>query len=174
VQLAFDDLDSAPVNGGTITEDTTPRTETSGNGNNIGNGGGIPPTGSVGDGNEDDVFRLLNAIKSETGAQVAARLNLGNETFDGTNLARGNAPIKGTFSFFVEHAEGDVFSKALSSGEDYAGQSGTLQVTQPPCSFCVASISTTARSMGLSRLTISTPDGVFGLYTPETGLVRGP
>ena len=103
-----------------------------------------------------------------------ARLDLGDESFDGTNLARGNAPIKGTFSFFVQHAEGDAFSQALSSGEDYAGQSGTLHVTQPPCSFCVSSISATARSMGLSSLTINTPDGVFGLYTPETGLIREP
>jgi hypothetical protein len=34
VQLAFDD--TAPANSGTITEDTTPSTQTSGNGNNIG------------------------------------------------------------------------------------------------------------------------------------------
>jgi hypothetical protein len=59
-----------------------------------------------------------------TGASVAARPQLGDESFVGTNLARGNAPIKGTFSFFVQHAEGDTFSQAISTGNSYAGQSG--------------------------------------------------
>lgn len=74
----------------------------------------------------------------------------------------------------MQHAEGDAFSQALGTGTDYAGQSGTLYVTRAPCGFCVSSISATARSMGLSNLTIVTPDGVFGVYTPETGLIREP
>lgn len=61
---------------------------------------------------------------------------------------------------------------AVRSGESFAGESGDLYVTRAPCGFCVSSISATARSLGLSRLTITTPEGVFGTYTPETGLVR--
>jgi tRNA(Arg) A34 adenosine deaminase TadA len=99
---------------------------------------------------------------------------LGDESFVGTNLARGNAPIKGTFSFFVEHAEGDAFSQAINTSSSYAGQSGTLFVTRAPCRFCVSSISATARSLGLAKLVIETPDGVFGTYTPGTGLIREP
>jgi len=121
-----------------------------------------------------DAFAGLNVVRSDTGAAVAARLDVGDESFTGTNLARGNAPIKGTFSFFVQHAEGDAFSQALSNGEDFTGQSGTLYVTRAPCGFCVSSISATARSMGLSDLTIVTPDGVFGVYSPETGVIREP
>jgi hypothetical protein len=30
------------------------------------------------------------------------------------------------------------------------------------------------RSVGLSGLRIATPDGIFGVYTPETGLIREP
>lgn len=82
-----------------------------------------------------DAFAGLNAVKSDTGAAVAARLELGDQSFVGTNLARGNAPIKGTFSFFVQHAEGDAFSQAVGA-RDYAGQSGRLYVTQAPCGFC--------------------------------------
>src|SRR5258708_34750903 len=63
----------------------------------------------------DDVFAGLNAVRSETGAAVAARLELGDQSFVGTNLARANSPLKGTFSFFVQHAEGDAFFQALSS-----------------------------------------------------------
>jgi hypothetical protein len=120
-----------------------------------------------------EVFARLNAIRAETGVNVAARLELGDQSFVGTSLARGNPPIKGTFSFFVEHAEGDAFSQAMSAG-DFAGQSGTPYVTRAPCGFCVSSISATARSMELRRLTIMTPDEVYGVYTPETGLVREP
>lgn len=47
-------------------------------------------------------------------------------------------------------------------------------MTRAPCRFCVSSISATARSMGLRRLTIVTPNEVYGIYTPETGLVREP
>ena len=96
---------------------------------------------------------------------------MGEENFIGTNLASGNAPIEGTVSFFVEHAEGDAFAQALQSG-NHSGQSGTLYVTKAPCSFCASSISAVARSMGLSNLKIYTPNGLFGIYTPETGLVR--
>jgi RHS repeat-associated protein len=105
---------------------------------------------------------------------VQASLNIGDDSFAGTSLARGNPPIKGTFSFFVEHAEGDAFSQAVNSGADYSGKSGTLSVTQEPCRFCVSSISAVARSMGLSYLRIETPEGLFGEYTPETGLKRTP
>jgi hypothetical protein len=118
-------------------------------------------------------FVALNELKSATGASVAARLELAGDRYIGTNLARSNAPIKGTFSFFVEHAEGDAFSKAMNGGS-YAGKSATLYVTEAPCKFCVSSISAAARSMGLSQLTIITPRGVFGIYTPNTGLVRIP
>jgi RHS repeat-associated protein len=120
------------------------------------------------------VFSELNALKAETGADVTARLSLGDESFDGTNLARSNPPIKGTFSFFVEHAEGDAFSQAMTAGSDFSGESGTLYVTQAPCGFCVSGISAAARQMGLSELNIVTPEGPFGTYTPETGLVRTP
>jgi hypothetical protein len=99
------------------------------------------------------------------------RLELGNESFVGTNLARANPPIKGTL-FFAQHAEGDAFSQAMRAGQ-FTGQSGTLYVTRPPWGFCVSSISATARSMGLRRLTIVTPNDVYGVDTPETGLVRG-
>jgi hypothetical protein len=84
----------------------------------------------------------------------------------GTNLARANAPIKGTFSFFVQHAEGDAFAQALRAG-DLAGQSGTLYVTRAPCGFFVPSISATARSSGLSELTIVTPDVCSACTPPE-------
>jgi len=107
-------------------------------------------------------------------APVRATLKIGDDSFSGTSLARGNPPIKGTFSFFVEHAEGDAFSQAVNSGADYSGASGTLSVTQEPCGFCVSSISAVARSMGLSYLRIETPEGLFGEYTPETGLTRTP
>ena len=60
VQLAFDDLDSAPVNGGTITEDTTPSTQTSGNGNNSSGGGDTPLTGNGASQPEDGVSLTLN------------------------------------------------------------------------------------------------------------------
>jgi hypothetical protein len=43
----------------------------------------------------------------------------------GTNLARGNAPIKGARSFVVEHAEGDAMAQAIKGG-NYAGKSATL------------------------------------------------
>jgi tRNA(Arg) A34 adenosine deaminase TadA len=105
---------------------------------------------------------------------VRATLKIGDDSFSGTSLARGNPPIKGTFSFFVEHAEGDAFSQAVNSGADYSGASGTLSVTQEPCGFCVSSISAVARSMGLSYLRVETPEGLFGEYTPETGLTRTP
>ena len=88
-------------------------------------------------------------------------------------LLAGAAGSSAFMRELVQHAEGDAFSQAMSAG-NYEGQSGTLYVTQPLCGFCVSSISASARSMGLSNLTISTPDGVFGTYTPATGLVRGP
>jgi hypothetical protein len=112
--------------------------------------------------------------RSASAAPVRATLNIGNDSFAGTSLARGNPAIKGTFSFFVEHAEGDAFSQAVNSGADYSGESGTLSVTQGPCNFCVSSISAVARSMGLRYLRIETPEGLFGEYTPETGLTRRP
>jgi hypothetical protein len=76
-------------------------------------------------------------------------------------------------SFFVEHAEGDVFSQAMRSG-NYAGQTGTLYVSSDtgPCRWCVSGISASARLMGISELTVFYPGGVFGVYTPETGFVR--
>ncbi|MFN2525439.1 MAG: DNRLRE domain-containing protein [Actinomycetota bacterium] len=117
------------------------------------------------------IFRGLSAIRSETGAAVAARLEVNGSSYVGTNLARGNAPIKGTFSFFAQHAEGDAFAQALRAG-DLSGQSAALYVTRAPCRFCVSSLSAVARSSGLSELSIFTPEGVFGIYTPETGLVR--
>jgi RHS repeat-associated protein len=123
---------------------------------------------------DGDVFAQLNAVASKEGADVAARLYIGQDgdTYLGTSTARGNPPIKGTWSFFVEHAEGDVFSQAMRGG-NYTGQTGTLYVSRDigPCGFCVSGISTSARSMGLSELTIFYPGGVFGVYTPATGLV---
>ena len=118
------------------------------------------------------VFRGLETIRLAKGAAIAARLDINGESYIGTNLARGNAPIKGTMSFFVEHAEGDAFAQALRAG-DISGQSGTMYVTRAagPCGFCVASISAAARSSGLKELLIYTPKGFFGIYTPETGLV---
>lgn len=63
---------------------------------------GVPPEGRAVVGAETaegagEVFARLNAIRAETGTDVAARFELGSESFVGTNLARGNPPIKGTF-----------------------------------------------------------------------------
>ncbi|MBO0730412.1 MAG: hypothetical protein J2P57_14220, partial [Acidimicrobiaceae bacterium] len=118
-----------------------------------------------------DVFAELDRFRASSRAAVVARLILGDKSFVGTNLARGHQPIKGTFSFFVQHAEGDVFSQLINAG-DYAGKSATLYVTDKPCGFCTSSISAAARSMGLTSVTIMTPQGVFGTYKPEAGLVR--
>lgn len=114
---------------------------------------------------ESDAFAELSGIRANTGAAVAARLDIGGSSYVGTNLARGNVPIDGTFSFFVQHAEGDALSQAMSSA-NYTGQSGSLYVTQAPCGFCVSGISATARQMGLRKLIVVTPTGVFGTYTP--------
>lgn len=70
----------------------------------------------------------------------------------------------------MEHTEGDAFSQAMRSG-NYAGQTGTLYVSEESCGFCVSGISAVARQMGLSELAIIDPEGYFGVYTPETGLV---
>ncbi len=122
---------------------------------------------------DDSPYRAPSATPAST-EPVRSTLNIGDDSYSGTSLARGNPPIKGTFSFFVEHAEGDAFSQAVTSGTDYSGASGTLSVTQAPCGFCVSSISAVARSMGLSYLRVETPEGLFGEYTPETGLTRTP
>ena len=118
-----------------------------------------------------DVFGSLDAVRADTGAAVAARLDVNGESYIGTNLARGNSPIKGTMSFFVQHAEGDAFAQALKAG-DLSGQSATMYVSRAPCGFCVSSITAVVRSSGLSELTVVTPDGVFGTYTPAAGLIR--
>ena len=70
-----------------------------------------------------------------------------------------------------------VRSQAISTSSSYAGQSGTLLVTRAPCRFCVSSISATARSLGLAKPVIETPDGgVRYLYArdrADTGAVMG-
>lgn len=45
-----------------------------------------------------------------------------------TNLERGNAHIKGSSSFFVQHADGDAFAQTLRA-DDLSGQPATLYVT---------------------------------------------
>jgi hypothetical protein len=57
LQLAFNDLDSAPVNGGTITEDTTPGTAAGDSGSNIG-GGNPPASGACEDPGDNEPFDL--------------------------------------------------------------------------------------------------------------------
>jgi len=119
-----------------------------------------------------DIFNALKAYTDLSRADVAARLDLGDQTYVGSNLARDNPTIPGTWDVFVKHAEGDAFSEAVQSGINYQDQSGTLYVSENPCGICVTNISAVARQMGLSELTIETPGGFFGRYTPETGLVR--
>ncbi len=125
---------------------------------------------------ERDIFAALKTYREWRAASVAVRLDLGSDTYVGTNLARDNPVIPGTWRDFVQHAEGDAFSQALRSGTNYEGESGTLYVSRlvgrGPCRLtCVPGISTVARQMGLSELTVLTPEGLFGTYTPETGLV---
>lgn len=124
LQPAFDDLDSAPVNGGTITEDTTPSTQTGNSGNNIGNGGnggsGTPPAGNAAD---------CDAEGGGLGEPVSGRIPYGSSAFTRliqdqrvlTNDTKGNYAVgclkdgtivMGRSSSSALHAELDVIRQA--------------------------------------------------------------
>ena len=51
-----------------------------------------------------NVWYRLDALRTSLGANVVAELDIGDYSSLGSNLARSNAPIPGTFRFFVEHA----------------------------------------------------------------------
>lgn len=115
----------------------------------------------------------LGSVLESYGAKVAAELDLdGVEIDQGTNLARDNTPIPGTYSFFVQHAEGDAMAGAydlMKSGDSsFVGQRGTLYVTQDPCRFCVSGIGTTARLLRLAELNVEAPEGLFARYDGVT------
>ena len=129
--------------------------------------------------NAQDIFAALRTYREWLGARVAVRLDLGGDTYIGTNLARGNEAIAGTWDEFVQHAEGDAFSRALTSGTNYEGDSATLYVSKlgggGPCRLiCRPSIPSVARQMGISDLTVITPEGLFGTWTPEAGWTIAP
>ena len=121
-----------------------------------------------------NVWYRLDALRTSLGANVVAELDIGDYSSLGSNLARSNAPIPGTFRFFVEHAEGDAFAAAIeaqsTAGFSYEGLSGTLYVTEVPCGFCYSGISTAARLLGLSRLEVLAPEGIAAQYTEGQGL----
>jgi RHS repeat-associated protein len=129
-----------------------------------------------------DIFALLKEYRQMREAAAAVRLDLGNDTYIGVNFRAGVGPvsnhpeISGTVEGFVKHAEGDAFARAIASGIDYSGESGTLYVTKAegvgPCQFvCQRSFDAVARQMGLSKLTVYTPEGIFGSWDPEAGWV---
>jgi hypothetical protein len=109
------------------------------------------------------------------GAKVAVRLDVGGDTYVGTNLARGLPGIPGTISFFTEHAEGEAFLQALDSTTSFEGDPATLYLSKAEdvepvvCSWCQRAISTVAGRLGLSDLTVLTPDGFWGSWDPVSG-----
>lgn len=60
--------------------------------------------------NERDIFALLKEYRQMKEAFGAVRLDVGGDTYIGTNLARSNPEIPGTVQDFVKHAEGDAFA----------------------------------------------------------------
>jgi RHS repeat-associated protein len=122
---------------------------------------------------ERNIFSALERLRDLENKSVAARLDLGGEPYVGLNSANSE-PIPGTMGVFVKHAEGDAFAQALRSGINYEGRSGTLYVSKldeppGPCAICRTNIPVVAREMGLSDLTVYTPEGYYGSWNPVTG-----
>jgi RHS repeat-associated protein len=104
---------------------------------------------------------------------VVAQMEAGGAVFPAagglaTNINPAPLSLAGRWSFFGRHAEGEAMLQGYYAG--VRGGEGTLWVSMNPCGFCVSDISGMARTMGFDRLTVWTPDGLFGVYTPATGL----
>ena len=121
---------------------------------------GAPPTSMV-----DDLFQLRRVGQLSRTATLA-RLDIGGRTFYGRS-ARGVAHprLPGTTYQSLRHAEGDVLSRAVNAGMQ--ADEAILYVDRMPCRWCRNSFAGFARSLGLKKLEVYSPEGLYGRYDSE-------
>ncbi|WP_158820936.1 MULTISPECIES: hypothetical protein [unclassified Streptomyces] len=72
-----------------------------------------------------------------------------------------------TATSFEDHAEGDVFSQAMASGN--RGGVASVYVDRVVCNFCANSMAGYGEALGLDALMVFDRDGLAGVYTRTRG-----
>lgn len=104
-------------------------------------------------------------IRGEPGwdAFTRARLDVGGASFDGPKeMEKERQP--GIHPVAMRHAEANAILNAKRAG--VSGGDATVYVDKAPCNWCKQSLKGLARWLGCDKLTVVTPDGVFGEYKP--------
>ena len=96
-----------------------------------------------------------------------ARLDIGGVSFDGRSdgpkeMEKERQP--GIHPVAMRHAEANAIFNAKRAG--VSGGDAILYVDKTPCNWCKPSLKGFARWLGCDKLTVVTPDGVFGEYKP--------
>ena len=99
--------------------------------------------------NDDcETFKHLKDLKDVAGADVTARLDVGDQSFFGWNDPGRTGSIPGRWNFSTQHAEGHAFSKALDA-KISGGTARLFVFGKDPCRFCQSDISGMARMLNL-------------------------
>ena len=115
----------------------------------------------------DDLAQMRHSLGLKD-TDVLARLDLNGQSFYGVNGPGIEHPrLPSTTYQSLRHAEGDAFSQAISSG--LQADEATLFVDEIPCGWCMSSFGGYAKSLGIERLDVYTPEGLFGSYDSARG-----
>lgn len=98
---------------------------------------------------------------------TVARLDIGGESLVGKSYGKTQADIAERapgvkFKQVLRHAEAHAIAQAKRKG--ITAKTATLYVDRPPCGWCRDALPHLARWLGVDRLKLMTPDGLFGEY----------
>lgn len=116
----------------------------------------------------DDLAQMRQSL-SLSDRDVLARLDINGQSFYGVNGPGVQHPKLPNVTYqSLRHAEGDAFSQAIASG--IQGGEANLFVDSTPCPFCRNSLAGYAKALGLNKMNVYTPEGLYGWYDAVKGV----